>query len=105
MDKKIQVYTSPEILVELEKVLKRDFSEESVLIQRQISLILEYAILVRPILEPDIVKADPDDNKIIACALAAKVDYIVSGDPHLYLLKEVFGIEILKPKDFLDMFL
>ncbi len=88
--------------MELENVLKRDFFEESELIERQISLILEYAILVRPIVEPDIVKADPDDNKILACALASKADYIVSGDPHLFLLKEVFGITILKPKDFLD---
>ncbi len=102
LDKKISVYTSPDILVELEKVLKRDFDEDRETIERQISFILEYARVVKPFVEVDVVKDDPDDNKIIACALVAKVDFVVSGDPHLFKIKEVFGIKILKPKEFLD---
>ena len=31
----------------------------------------------------DIIKNDPDDNIILACALKARADYIVSGDKHL----------------------
>ncbi|MDP3729009.1 MAG: putative toxin-antitoxin system toxin component, PIN family [bacterium] len=102
LEKKIYVYTSSEILVELEKVLRRDFDEDSEVIERQISLVLEYATVIKPFAEVDIVKDDPDDNKIIACALTARADFIVSGDPHLFNIKEVFGIKILKPKDFLD---
>lgn len=102
LDKKISVYTSPDILVELEKVLKRDFDEDRETIERQISFILEYARVVKPFVEVDVVKDDPDDNKIIACALVAKVDFVVSGDPHLFKIKEIFGIKILKPKEFLD---
>jgi uncharacterized protein len=34
------------------------------------------------------VKADPTDDKILACAHAGKVDYIVSSDEHLTSLGE-----------------
>jgi len=64
--------------------VKRDFKEDDELIEWQISLILEYAKIVRPFVEVDVVKDDPDDNKIIACALEAKADFVVSGDPHLF---------------------
>ena len=50
----------------------------------------------------EIVKDDPDDNKVIECALTTEADYIVSGDSHLFNIKEVLGIKILKPKEFLD---
>lgn len=103
LDKKIKVYASPAILTELEKVLQRDFKEEREFIERQIALILEFAEIVKPINTVDIVKEDPDDNKIIECALTANADYIVSGEPHLTNLKEVFGIKIMKPKDFVEL--
>ena len=101
-DRIIEVYTSPEILTELEKVLKRDFEEDPEFIERQIALILEYSKIIRPINKVNIVKDDPDDNKIIECALTAKARYIVSSDHHLFSLKEVLGIKILKPREFLE---
>lgn len=103
IDKKIVAYTSPAILAELENVLKRDFEEYEEFVERQIALILEYAKIVKPINKINIIKTDPDDNKIIECALTAKAGYIVSGDQHLYTLKEVFGIKILTPREFLDI--
>ena len=102
IDRKIEVYTSTEILAELEKVLNRDFHENHKFIERQIALILEFAKIVRPFDKVNVVKADYDDNKIIECALAAKADFIVSGDSHLYDLKVIVGIKIVKPKEFLD---
>jgi len=47
---------------------------------------------------------DLKDTKIIACALSAKVDYIVTGDNDLLVLKKHQGIRILTPKAFLDLF-
>jgi predicted nucleic acid-binding protein len=34
------------------------------------------------------VKADPDDDKIVECAAAARSDYIVTGDKHLLKLRK-----------------
>lgn len=103
IDKKIEVYVSPEILEELERVLHRDFKEDHEFIERQIALILSYATVIKPSQKVRVVKDDPDDDKIIECALTARADYIVSGDPHLFSLKEVFNILIFKPKDFLEV--
>lgn len=103
IDKRIEIYTSPEILMELENVLKRDFHEEKEFVERQIALILEYSQIVKPTDKVRVVDSDPEDDKIIDCALCSKADYIISGDPHLFNLKEVFGIKILKPKEFIDL--
>jgi uncharacterized protein len=104
LDDKIDVYTSPEILTELEKVLKRDFLEDYEFIERQIALILEFSKIVKPERKLDIVKEDPKDNMIVECAVTAKAEYIVTGDPHLLNLKEVYGIKIVKPKEYLEIF-
>ena len=46
--------------------------------------------------------ADPDDEMILECALAAEADYIVSGDKrHLLPLRQFRGIPIVSPPDFL----
>ena len=103
IDKKIDVYTSPEILAELENVLKRDFVEDHDFIESQIALILEYAKVVRPMNKTYIVKDDPDDNKIVECAITAGANYIVTGDPHLLKLKEVLGIKIVTADEFLKI--
>jgi putative PIN family toxin of toxin-antitoxin system len=48
---------------------------------------------------------DPDDTKFITCAVQAGAKYIVSGDHHLLDLKEIEGIAIVTPSDFLRKFL
>jgi predicted nucleic acid-binding protein len=45
---------------------------------------------------------DPDDNRILEAALAAKADAIVSGDKHLLDLGTWNGIPILSLADFLS---
>ena len=51
----------------------------------------------------EVVKEDPDDDKILACALKASADYLISGDPHLKDLGKYEGIEIISPADFLEV--
>jgi putative PIN family toxin of toxin-antitoxin system len=46
---------------------------------------------------------DPDDDKIVACAVAASADYLVSRDKDLLSLKEHEGISIISPETFLGM--
>ena len=103
LDKKIHVFTTIEILQELEKVLKRDFEEPDDLIQRQISLILEYATVVEPVVKLDAVKADSDDNKIIECAFTCGADYIVTGDRHLLDIINYNKIKIISSRIFLEL--
>jgi predicted nucleic acid-binding protein len=48
-----------------------------------------------------IIEDDPDDNRILECALEAGADLIISGDHHLLELKQIQKVKILSPSDFL----
>jgi predicted nucleic acid-binding protein len=49
-----------------------------------------------------IVPDDPDDDKFIACAIAAGASHIISGDPHLLTVGSYTSIQIMTPSQFLD---
>ena len=49
----------------------------------------------------DVIQDDPDDNRILECAVEGKADVIVSGDRTLLRLKSYDGIPIVRPIDFL----
>ena len=103
---KIEIYLSPQILDELEatllspKLMKlhRDTPEQ---VRNSIRLLKKYIKITPGMLEVDVITNDPDDNKILACAIEGQVDYIISGDHHLTDLKSFQGIPIVSP----DMFL
>ena len=48
----------------------------------------------------NVIRDDPSDNKILACAVEGEVDFIISGDRHLIELKEFQGIPIVNPATF-----
>jgi putative PIN family toxin of toxin-antitoxin system len=51
---------------------------------------------------PNIIPADPDDNIIIACAIIARADYLVTHDRHFDVLGgEYGGVKIVKALPFL----
>ena len=51
------------------------------------------------------ISEDPDDNKFIECAIAGKCVIIVSGDRHLLKFAGYKGINILRPRDFVEQYL
>lgn len=61
-----------------------------------------YAALIQRI-EPEIVGRyvpnDPDDDMIVAAAMAAQVTMIISGDRHLFELDGVVAIPVLTPAE------
>lgn len=62
----------------------------------------ESAELVFPVERASGATADPDDEMILECALAAEADFIVSGDKkHLLVLRQFQGIPIVSPAEFL----
>ncbi len=54
---------------------------------------------------PEPVCEDPDDDKFLACALAAGVQVVVSGDRHLLRASGWSGIEVLTPRQFVERYL
>ncbi len=55
---------------------------------------------VLPTQTVDGIKEDPDDNRIIECAMAAKSEYIVTEDQDLLRLGRYAGVEIMSMEEF-----
>lgn len=59
------------------------------------------AHVVKPGFTLQVVTDDPDDNRILECAVAGKADFVVSGDRHLLRLESYSGVPILTVRQFL----
>lgn len=105
-DDKVQIVLSTEILEEYIEVLQRlEMLYPPIDVKPVIELILANfeIITVSPLKEP--ISPDSDDDKFIACALAAKAEVIVSGDKHLLDVSGYEGIGIVKPSEFIKKYL
>jgi putative PIN family toxin of toxin-antitoxin system len=83
----VELYSSAQLLRELTDVLSRPkfhskIAASQLSVDQIVDLYAELAALVRPVPVPRIV-SDPDDDAVIATALAAKADLIVTGDKAL----------------------
>ena len=92
---------SPAILRELADVLRTDLRWPEADIVTQLKLLVRIATLVEPQIVLKVVTADPDDDRILECAVAGKADLIVSGDRHLTSIRKYRSIGIVRPVDFL----
>jgi predicted nucleic acid-binding protein len=59
------------------------------------------ATILAPVTLAEPVSSDPDDEKFLECALAARADYIVTRDRHLLQLEKPFGITVVDDREFL----
>ncbi len=103
IERRYALVVSPFIIHEFMEKLREKFGaseDERESIKKKLAKVAE---IVRPEAETvsSAIPDDPDDNHILACALAGKADLIVSGDRHLLTLKEYEGIPIVRPMDFL----
>lgn len=102
--RKYSPYISKEILDEVEDIISRKKFRFSIQeISSAMEAILLFSELINPEIKVDVVKSDPDDNKILECAIACKASYIVSGDSHLLELREYGNIKIINPKTALEL--
>lgn len=96
----LQLAISPALLEEVARVLRypklRLAPETIAAFERTL---LAHAVLVHPSERLRIIHEDPDDDRILECAVAAEASWIVSGDRHLLQLGSYRGIPITNAGD------
>lgn len=98
----IEIFTSRVLLGELTRILRRAkfakaIAASGLSLDELVLGYAEVAQLVQPALISPVVVIDPDDDHVLACAIAANADLIVSGDAHLLNLKSYQSIPIVNP--------
>jgi putative PIN family toxin of toxin-antitoxin system len=106
----IELFTSTHLLAELAGILTRAKFAKALAatgLPRE-ELVLGYAelttLVVVPAVIPPTIAADLSDDQVLACAVAASADLIVSGDKHLHSLGGQYnGVAVVKPADAVRM--
>lgn len=100
----IELASSESLLNEIRGVLHRPkFGLSAQFIQ---SILSEYSGIAKwkePIEHFSIVQDDPNDNQFIDCAVAAKADYLITGDKHLQKLAVFRMVKIISVDSFLEL--
>jgi len=94
-------FISPKILEELKSRLLEKFKLPPEKVKEFLEIIVFNSQIVYSKKKLSVVKKDPEDNKILECALEAKASFVISGDKHLLEIKEYKGVKIISPKEFL----
>ena len=101
IDNRIELVLADPVLGELERVLtvKLGYEPERVRELRTFLIDLASERVQAPAQTPEAITGDPDDDVILACAVAAGVQIVVSGDRrHLLPVGEYHGIRIINPQ-------
>jgi len=96
----IQMVTSPELIAELEAVLRRDTLQRFIRPEEGQAL-LDVLRIKAEILPPfgpiPTFTRDPKDDKFIACALAGEVECLVTVDHDILILESLGGVRMVTP--------
>ena len=96
-----QTFTSPEIIEEIEDVLRRKFGWRETRIRGAANATWRIAMQAARAEELKDCP-DPDDNRILECAVAGRAHFIITGDRDLLGLHPYRRIAIVSPRAFLD---
>ncbi len=95
-----EVVISPALIKEVQKGLKKKIKLPQPLIMEILDYLSEYAISFETkSLKPGICR-DPEDEHVLALAESARVNYIVTGDQDLLILKKYGSAKIVNPRQF-----
>ncbi|MDQ3225740.1 MAG: PIN domain-containing protein, partial [Chloroflexota bacterium] len=100
-----ELIVSPHILVELERTLTKPYyrTRRS---QPQIESAERFVASVATVVVPTIVVSGvtphAEDDLVLAAAVSAQADYLVTGDKRFQMVGAYMGVAILSPRAFLD---
>ena len=98
-----QVFTSPDILGEIEEKLRLKFGFHPRHAHLLATFVRRQTTSVAVKGSPPKVCRDPDDDFILAATVNAGCDYLVTGDKDLLELKNCERVKIVTPREFADL--
>ena len=101
IDGKLELVLAEPVLAELRRILVSKLSFEPERYDQVKRLLSDIAVesVAADEEEPPLLSGDPDDDRIVACAVRASVDVLVSGDrKHLLPLGSHKGVRIVTPQ-------
>jgi len=101
-----ELIITDEILKEIMSVMSSSkFNVNKNEIEDYIRIIEKYSKNIVTNNVPISISRDKNDDKILQCGLDGNVDYIITGDKDLLVLKEFETIKIINPKNYLEIVL
>lgn len=94
----IKVSVSEEILREVQEKLESRFGLSRRQATDYIAQIREVSTVVTPREKLEVVERDPDDNKIIECAVEAGVQMVITMDRDLLDMKNYENVQFVNPR-------
>lgn len=106
---KVELVLSEAIIQEFSAVLeyeeiKKKIVNKRLLMLRTVEKLVFMSKIIAPVIRIAVVKEDPDDDKILECAVAGDVNYLISKDNHLLKIVKYGIIKIVSPEEFLKLF-
>lgn len=100
-----EIAISDDILEEIKGVMEgKKFQFPTKIVHALMREIEDLAVFVEPKDRIEAVTDDPEDNRVLECAVESGSDVIISGDSHLLALGSFGKIKIMSPDDFLRRF-
>lgn len=101
----IDISHSPAIERELRRILHDKFGWTDPHVRDAILELRLVSTRILPALHLSGLVQDEADHRILECAVAARADYLITGDKrHLQPLKHFRGVSIVSPRGFLNLF-
>ena len=96
---------SNEIIEEYVEILQQLTNSETANIIIEAIVNSPYVEYITPYYRFNLIKADPDDNKFVDCAISANAHYIVTNDHHYDVLKDIAfpRVDVIALKEFFDL--
>lgn len=101
--REFDLLVSEDIIAEVAHVLRDNFLWSKHQVADAYDIIVGSARLVEPTERLTVVREDPDDDRILECAVAARSHALVTRDNDLLRLKEFRGIAIMPLPTFLEL--
>jgi putative PIN family toxin of toxin-antitoxin system len=98
-----KIFVCPTILSELDRVIRTEFHRSQSFVNATVQAVRDISDVAGEPISRHRVPDDPNDSPILRAALAASVDYLVTGDAKLLAMNPVEGVRIVTLVEYLHV--